>query len=61
MSRVAIENRSVTIADLTKIIQHDDLSEEISSSLWRVVLGIASNETTAQLLHRHVLDVESTS
>ena len=59
VGRVAIENGGVTVRDLARVVQHDDLSEEVSSSLGWVVLGITSNETTTQLLDGDVLNVEA--
>jgi hypothetical protein len=59
VGRVAVENGSVTVRDLTRVVQHDDLSEEVGSSLGWVVLGITSNEATTQLLDGDVLNVET--
>ena len=59
MGRVAIEDGGVTVADLARVVQHDDLGEEVGSSLGRVVLGVTSDESTAQFLDGHVLDVEA--
>jgi len=59
VSRVAIEHGGVTVTDLARVVQHDDLSEEVGSSLGWVVLGITSNEATTQLLDGDVLDVET--
>jgi len=59
VGRVAIQDGGVTVADLAGVVQHDDLSEEVGSSLGRVVLGVTSDETTTQFLDGDVLDVES--
>lgn len=56
---VAIENGGVSVRDLTRVVQHDDLSEEVGSSLGWVVLGITGNEATTQLLDGDVLNVEA--
>lgn len=56
---VAIQDGGVTVTDLAGVVQHDDLSEEVGSSLGRVVLGVTSDETTTQLLDGNVLDVEA--
>ncbi|KYN29271.1 hypothetical protein ALC57_01394, partial [Trachymyrmex cornetzi] len=53
VSSMAIQYRCVSVADLTRMIEHDDLT------LGRVVLGISSDVSTAQFFNRHVLDVET--
>ena len=45
--------------DLTRVVEHDDLSVEGLGALGRVVLGVASNVATANFLDRDVLDVEA--
>jgi len=56
---VAIENRSVAGADLTRVVQDDDLGGEGGSLLGGIVLGVRGNVTTANILDRYVLDVEA--
>lgn len=56
---VAVENGSVTSADLAGVVQDDDLSVEGSGSSGGVVLGVGSDVTTANLLDGDVLDVEA--
>lgn len=41
------------------MVEDDDLGVEGLGSLWRVVLGITSHVTTANLLDGDVLDVEA--
>ena len=57
--RVAIQHGSVAIADLTRVLQHDNVGVKVGSAFWRVILGVASDKTTAQVLDRHVLYAES--
>uniref|UniRef100_A0A2M4DKJ5 Putative secreted protein n=1 Tax=Anopheles darlingi TaxID=43151 RepID=A0A2M4DKJ5_ANODA len=56
---VAIEHRRVTVGDLTRVVQHDNLGGEVGGTLGWVVLGITSDVTTTQFLDRDVLDVET--
>jgi hypothetical protein len=56
---VAVKDRSIASADLTRVVENDDLSIEGVGTLWRVVLGVTGNVTTADFLHRDVLDVET--
>jgi len=56
---VAIQDWSVTCTDLAGVVKDDDLGVEGLSTLWRVVLGVTSDVTTANLLDGDVLDVES--
>jgi len=56
---VAIEHWGISSVDLTRVVEDDDLSIEVLSLLWGVVLGITSNHTTANILYRQVLDVET--
>jgi len=56
---VAIEHWGISGVDLTGVIEDDDLGVEVLSLLWGVVLGITSNHTTANILNRQVLDVET--
>ena len=59
MSGVTVKHGCVTIADLPRMIQYDNLSGEILSATRRLVLGIAGNVATTQLLHGDILDVEA--
>ena len=56
---VAIQHGGVTVANLAGVVQHDDLGEEVSSTLGWVVLGVTGNVATTQFLDGHVLDVET--
>lgn len=56
---VAIEDGSVTGTDLARVVHDNDLGVERSGTHGRVVLGVTGNVTTADILDRDVLDVES--
>jgi len=56
---VAVENWGVTVGDLTRVVEDDDLGIECLSSLRWVVLGVTSNVTTTNFLYGDVLDVET--
>jgi len=48
VSSVAIQDRRVTVLDLTGVVEYDDLSAEVSSSLWWNVLGVSGDETSLE-------------
>jgi len=56
---VAVEDWSVAGADLTWMVEDDDLGVEGLAALWWVVLGVAGNVATTDLLDGDVLDVEA--
>lgn len=56
---VAIDDGGVTGADLTRVVQDDDLSNEGTGLLGGIILGVRGDEATADILHRDVLDVET--
>ncbi|KYM99730.1 hypothetical protein ALC62_09348, partial [Cyphomyrmex costatus] len=60
---MAIQYGCVSVADLTRMIEHDDLNEINNCinyiTLGRVVLGISGDVSTTQFFNRHVLDVET--
>jgi hypothetical protein len=56
---VAIQDWSITSTNLTWVVEDDNLGIEGLGSLWRVVLGVTSDVTTANFLDGNVLDVES--
>lgn len=51
---VAIQNGCVTGADLTRVVEDDDLSGEGSGLLGGVVLGVGGDVTTTNILDGHV-------
>merc|ERR1719481_1067056 len=59
VSSMAIEHRGVTLGDLTRVVQDDDLGSEVVSLHGRVVLAVASHVTTTDFLDGDVLDVEA--
>jgi len=59
MGSVAVEHRRVTVADLSRVIQHDHLGSEVGGAARRLVLGVASHIATPQLLHGDVLHVKA--
>jgi len=59
MGGMAIYNRAVTLADLTRVVQDDDLSFELIGLLCGVVLGVRANIATFDFLDGDVLDVEA--
>merc|ERR1712113_192478 len=56
---VAIQNGSVSGADLSRVVEDNHLRGEVGSALGGVILGITSDVSTADLLDRHTLDVET--
>ena len=56
---MAIEDGSVSSADLTGVVQDNDLGVEGVTASGGVVLGVGSDVTTANLLDGDVLDVEA--
>lgn len=52
---VAIQDRSITVADLAGVVHQDDLGIEGLGTLGGVVLGVTSNVTTADFLDGDVL------
>lgn len=59
MGSVAVEDGGVTSADLTGVVEDDDLGVEGGSTLRGIVLGVTADVTTADFLDGHVLDVET--
>lgn len=59
VSGVAVEHRRVAVADLSRVIQDDDLGGEVSGTARRLVLGVAGDVAAPQLLHGDVLHVEA--
>jgi len=56
---VAIQDRSVSSSNLTRVVEDDNLSVERVTTLGRVVLGITADIATTDFLDGDVLDVES--
>lgn len=56
---VAIQDWSISVRDLTRVVEDDNLGIEGLGTLWRIVLGVTSNVTTTDFLDGDVLDVET--
>jgi hypothetical protein len=56
---VAIQHRTVAVGDLSRVVQHDDLGREVSSSLGWIDLGVSSDVPSSQFLDGDVLNVET--
>lgn len=56
---VAIQDGGVAVTDLARVVQDDDLGEEVSSALGWVVLRVSGDVATTQFLDGYVLNVEA--
>jgi hypothetical protein len=56
---VAIQDWGISSTDLTRMVEDNDLGIEGLGTLGGVVLGVTAHVTTANLLDRDVLDVET--
>uniref|UniRef100_A0A3Q2XR09 Uncharacterized protein n=1 Tax=Hippocampus comes TaxID=109280 RepID=A0A3Q2XR09_HIPCM len=59
VSCVAVQHGGIALVDLARVVQDAHLSIEVIGTLGWVVLAIACNVTTTDLLYRHILDVEA--
>merc|ERR1712013_162701 len=59
MCSVTIQDWAVSIGDLSRVIQDNDLSSEVLNSRSWLVLRVRGNVTSLDVLHRHVLDVKA--
>merc|ERR1711892_1019744 len=59
MGSVAIKHGTVSIGDLSRVVKDDDLGGEVGNTTGRLVLGVGSNISSLDILHRDILDVES--
>jgi hypothetical protein len=59
VSGVAVEDGRVAGADLTRVVEDDDLGVEAVAALGGVLLGVTSDVATTDLLDGDVLDVEA--
>merc|ERR1719464_1394294 len=57
--RMTIENWSVTSHNFVRMIKYNDLSKEMISFCWRILLSITGNHTTSNLLQGNIFDIES--
>lgn len=56
---VAIQDWSITGADLTRVVEDDDLGVEAVAALGGIVLGVTANVASSDFLDGDVLDVEA--
>ena len=56
---MAIKDRRVSIGNLTRVVQDNDLGSEVLDSRGRLVLAVRSNISSLDVLDRDVLDVEA--
>ena len=59
MGSVAIQHWRVTVADLSRVVQDDDLSGEVGAARSWLVLGVGGDVATLDVLDGNVLDVEA--
>ena len=59
MGGVTVQDWCVSSANLTRVVEDDDLGVERVASLGGIVLGVTADVTTSNFLDRDVLDVES--
>jgi len=59
VSGVTIQDGTVAIGDLSRMIHDDDLGGEVLGSLGRVILGVTRHVSSPQVLDGDVLDVEA--
>ena len=59
MSCVTIQDRAVSIADLTRVVQDNDLSSEVRHTGGGLVLRVRGHISSLDVLDRDVLDVEA--
>ena len=59
VSSVTIQDGGITRTNLTGVVEDDDLGVEGSGFLGRIVLGVRGDVSTADILDRDVLDVET--
>jgi len=59
VSGVTIQDWRVTVADLSRVVKHDDLGSEVGAAGSWLVLGVGGDVSTLDVLDGNVLDVES--
>jgi hypothetical protein len=59
MGSVAIEHWGVLVADLTRMVKHNDLSNEATGLLGGVVLAVRGDISTTDVLDGNVFDIEA--
>merc|ERR1719347_1325085 len=56
---MTVQDWAVAVADLTGVVQHDDLGGEVRDSGGGLVLAVGGDVASLDVLHGDVLDVES--
>ena len=56
---MTIKDRRVSVADLTWVIEDNNLGSEVRDSRCRLVLGVRGDVSSLDVLHGDVLDVEA--
>merc|ERR1712213_43820 len=59
VSCVTIKDRRVSVADLARMIEDNNLGSEVRDSRCRLVLGVRGDVSSLDVLHGDVLDVEA--
>ena len=59
MSSVTVKDWAVSVADLARVVQHNDLSSEVRHTRGGLILGVGGNISSLDVLDRDVLDVEA--
>jgi len=55
---VAVQDRCVSVSDLTRVVHQDDLGVKRFGTLGRVIFGVTSNVTTTDFLDGDVLSIK---
>ena len=56
---MTVKDRAVSIADLARVVQHNDLGSEVRHTGGGLVLGVRGDISSLDVLDRDVLDVEA--
>ena len=59
MGGVAIQDWTVSVGNLSGVVQDDNLGGEVGNSGCWLVLGVGCNISSLDVLHGNILDVES--
>jgi len=59
MGGVAIEDWSVTLGNLSWVVQYNNLSKEVGCVLGWIILGVRSDESSSEIFDSEILHVEA--
>lgn len=59
VSGVTVQDGTVSVRDLSRMVQHDDLGREVGGPFGWVALGVSSNVSSSDFLDGNVLNVET--